>query len=247
MKQIGTFILFLFSVFTSAFSQNLNQTVRGVITDQDSKQPIAGATIAIAGSNPLKVTLSDKNGSFRFDNMPIGRITLNLQNLGYEKIILPNIVVNSGKETVLNIYMQEAVAQLEGVVLTLDKNKGQPLNDMTLVSGRSISPEQTNRYAGGFNDPSRILSNFAGVTSSQDGSNDIIVRGNSPKYIQWRLEGMQITNPNHFSDQGAVSGSISALNNNLLANSDFLTSAFPAEYGNAIAGVFDLGFRKGNP
>lgn len=246
MKQIGTFILFLFSVFTSAFSQNLNQTVRGVITDQDSKQPIAGATIAIAGSNPLKVTLSDKNGSFRFDNMPIGRITLNLQNLGYEKIILPNIVVNSGKETVLNIYMQEAVAQLEGVVLTLDKNKGQPLNDMTLVSGRSISPEQTNRYAGGFNDPSRILSNFAGVTSSQDGSNDIIVRGNSPKYIQWRLEGMQITNPNHFSDQGAVSGSISALNNNLLATSDFYTGAYSAEYGDVLSGVYDVKLRQGN-
>lgn len=246
MKQIGTTVLFLIFLFTSAFSQNLNQTVRGVITDQDSKQPITGATIAIAGSNPLKVILSNKDGSFRFDNMPIGRISLHVSNVGYEKIILPNIVVNSGKETVLNINMQEAVAQLEGVVLTFDKNKGQPLNDMALVSGRSISPEQTNRYAGGFNDPSRILSNFAGVTSSQDGSNDIIVRGNSPKYVQWRLEGMQITNPNHFSDQSAVGGSISALNNNLLATSDFYTGAFTAEYGDVLSGVYDVKLRQGN-
>jgi len=246
MKQIGTTTLFLFFLFTSAFSQNFNQTVRGVITDQDSKQPIEGATITIAGSNPLKAILTDKDGIFRFDNIPIGRITLHVSNVGYEKIILPNIVVNSGKETVLNINMQEAVAQLEGVVLTFDKNKGQPLNDMTLVSGRSISPEQTNRYAGGFNDPSRILSNFAGVTSSQDGSNDIIVRGNSPKYIQWRLEGMQITNPNHFADQSAVGGSISALNNNLLATSDFYTGAFSAEYGDVLSGVYDVKLRPGN-
>lgn len=246
MKQIGTTIFFLFFLFTSVFSQNFNQTVRGVITDQDSKQPIAGATITIAGSNPLKVILTDKEGSFRFSNMPIGRLTLHVSNLGYEKIILPNIVVNSGKETVLNINMQEAVAQLQGVVLTFDKNKGQPLNDMALVSGRSISPEQTNRYAGGFNDPSRILSNFAGVTSSQDGSNDIIVRGNSPKYIQWRLEGIQITNPNHFSDQSAVGGSISALNNNLLATSDFYSGAFSAEYGDVLSGVYDVKLRQGN-
>lgn len=246
MKPIATIVFLLFFLFISAFSQNVNQTVRGVITDQDSKQPILGATIAIVGSNPLKVILSGKDGSFRFSNMPIGRITLQVSNVGYEKIILPNIVVNSGKETVLNINMQEAVAALEGVVVTLDKNKGQPLNDMTLVSGRSISPEQTNRYAGGFNDPSRILSNFAGVTNSQDGSNDIIVRGNSPKYIQWRLEGMQITNPNHFSDQSAVGGSISALNNNLLATSDFYTGAFTAEYGDVLSGVYDVKLRQGN-
>ncbi|SFH05790.1 TonB-dependent receptor [Pedobacter insulae] len=246
MKQIGTIIFFLFFSFTAAFSQNLNQTVRGVITDQDSKQPIEGATVVIADSNPLKVILTRKDGSFRFDNMPIGRITIHVSNVGYEKLILPNIVVNSGKETVLNINMQEAVAQLDGIVLTFDKNKGQPLNDMTLVSGRSISPEQTNRYAGGFNDPSRILSNFAGVTSSQDGSNDIIVRGNSPKYIQWRLEGMQITNPNHFSDQSAVGGSISVLNNNLLATSDFYTGAFSAEYGDVLSGVYDVKLRQGN-
>ncbi|RZM29247.1 MAG: TonB-dependent receptor [Pedobacter sp.] len=246
MKRTVTTVLFLCCLLSLAFSQNFNQTVRGVILDQDSKQPIEGTTITIAGSNPLKAILTDKDGSFRFDNMPIGRITLHVSNVGYEKIILPNIVVNSGKETVLNINMQEAVAQLEGLVLTFDKNKGQPLNDMILVSGRSISPEQTNRYAGGFNDPSRILSNFAGVTSSQDGSNDIIVRGNSPKYIQWRLEGMQITNPNHFSDQSAVSGSISVLNNNLLATSDFYTGAFSAEYGDVLSGVYDVKLRQGN-
>lgn len=244
MKQIATIVLFF--LFTSAFSQNFNQTVRGVVTDQDSKQGIEGATITIAGSDPLQLTRTDRDGSFRFDHMPIGRIILHVSNVGYEKIILPNIVVNSGKETVLNINMQQSVAQLEGVVFTFDKNKGQPLNDMVLVSGRSISPEQTNRYAGGFNDPSRILANFAGITSSQDGSNDIIVRGNSPKYIQWRLEGMQITNPNHFSDQSAVGGSISALNNNLLATSDFYTGAFSAEYGDVLSGVYDVKLRQGN-
>lgn len=36
------------------------------------------------------------------------------------------------------------------------------------------------------------------------------------------------------------------LNNTLLENSDFITGAFPAEYGNALSGVFDLRMRNGN-
>ena len=246
MKQIGIIFFFFLFYCAKSYSQNLNQTIRGVVIDQDSKQPIAGATVAISGSNPLKAIVTDKEGVFRLDNMEIGRITLEIASIGYEKIILPNVVINSGKEVVLHINMQEVITQLKGVVLTLDKNKGQALNDMAMVSSRSISPEQTNRYAGGFNDPSKILSNFAGITSSQDGSNDIIVRGNSPKYIQWRLEGIQIANPNHFSDQSSVGGSISALNNNLLATSDFHTGAFSAEYGDVLSGVYDVKLRPGN-
>jgi hypothetical protein len=36
------------------------------------------------------------------------------------------------------------------------------------------------------------------------------------------------------------------LNNNTLSNSDFLTGAFPAQYGNGSSGVFDLVIRTGN-
>ncbi len=246
MKQAGVTLFFLFFFLSNSFAQSFNQTIRGVITDEDSKLPIAGATIAIAGSNPIKATLTDNNGNFRLENIPVGRIILQVSYTGYENIILPNIVVNSGKEVVLNINMQVAIVKLKDIVITADKNKAKALNDMAIVGGRSISPEQTNRYAGGFNDPSRILSNFAGVTSTGDGSNDIIVRGNSPKYIQWRLEGIQITNPNHFSDQGSAGGSLSALNNNLLTNSDFYTGAFSAEYGDVLSGVYDVKLRQGN-
>jgi hypothetical protein len=152
---------------------------------------MSGATITIVGK--ASATMSNKDGGFSLHSVPVGRLSLLISYTGYETIILPNVVVNSGKEVVLSIDMQQAVVQLQNVVITSDKNKSKALNDMAIVSGRSISPEETNRYAGGFNDPSRILSNFAGVTNSQDGSNDIIIRGNSPKYVQWRLEGIQPT------------------------------------------------------
>jgi hypothetical protein len=246
VKKVSLITLIITLFGTLAFSQNLSQTVRGTVLDTDSKLPLIGAEVFLVGTDPFIGTTTDVDGTFRLENVPLGRITLQLSYLGYEKSVLPNIVVNSGKEVVLNVNMQESIVKMEEIVVKAYQNKGEATNDMSLVSGRSISVEQTKRYAGGFDDPSRILANFAGVTNTQDGSNDIIVRGNSPKYVQWRLEGVEITNPNHFAGQNSVTGGISALNNNLLATSDFYTGAFSPEYGDVLSGVYDVKLRAGN-
>ncbi|MEA3446159.1 MAG: TonB-dependent receptor, partial [Bacteroidota bacterium] len=120
------------------------------------------------------------------------------------------------------------------------------INKMATVSARSFTVEETERYAGSLGDPSRMVSNYAGVAMTNDSRNDIIIRGNSPSGLLWRLDGIEIPNPNHFGAFGTTGGPVSMLNNNLLTNSDFFTSAFPAEYGNAMSGVFDLRMRAGN-
>jgi hypothetical protein len=246
MRKFSTTALLLLLVLPFAFSQRLTQTVRGKIIDADSQLPLIGASALILGTDPIIGTITDVNGVFRLANVPVGRITLQLSSVGYEKKTIPNIVVNSGKEVFLNLGMQESVLKMQDLVITAYENKGQALDEMSLVSARSISAEETSRYAGGVNDPSRIVSSFAGVATAQDGGNNIIVRGNSPKYIQWRLEGVQISNPNHFADQNSAGGSISALNNNLLATSDFYTGAFSPEYGDVLSGVYDIKLRAGN-
>jgi hypothetical protein len=245
MMQKLVFAVLLLVVGSPLFSQNLSQTLRGTLLDADSRQPLVGAQVVL-DTEPKRGASTDVNGNFRIENVPIGRVALQATYLGYETLTVPNLVVNSGKEVVLALEMRESTQEIAAVTITASQNKGEALNEMALLSARSISPEETNRYAGGFNDPSRILSNFAGVTNTQDGSNDIIVRGNSPKYIQWRLEGEQIAVPNHFGDPSGVSGSVSVLNNNLLASSDFYTGAFAPEYGDALSGVYDLRLRTGN-
>jgi hypothetical protein len=246
MKQIYSTIFILAFCSTVIFGQKLTQTIRGTITDTDNNLPLVGVVVKTLDTDPVVGASTDVDGNFRLENIPIGRVTIQLYYVGYESTTIPNIVVNSGKEVILNLTMQESTLKMSEVVITVNKNKGEALNDMALISARSISAEETNRYAGGFNDPSRIVSNFAGVSSTQDGGNNIIVRGNSPKYIQWRLEGVQITNPNHFGDQGAVGGGISTLNNNILATSDFYTGAFAPEYGDVLSGVYDVKLRSGN-
>ncbi len=227
-------------------SQSLTQTVRGTIIDVDSEMPMIGVTIMIVGLQPIKGTTTNQDGAFKINEVPTGRVTLELSYLGYETRVVHNIVVNSGKEVVLDLSLQESPLFMNEVVITSEVKNGDALNDMAIASAQAISPEQTERYAGGFNDPSRIVSAYAGVATSNDSDNDIIVRGNSPKYFQYRLEGVEITNPTHFADQNSVRGGVSALNNNLLTTSDFYTGAFTADYGNALSGIYDLKLRNGN-
>jgi len=236
-------------LFSWLFNFSLNgqtQTIRGTVVDEDTKTPLIGATISILDVESLIGTVTDADGIFRLENIPIGRVSFVVSYLGYQNNLLSNIEVNSAKEIVLDIGLSESVIKMEKIVVTASAKKGKALNELAIISSRSVSAEQTSRFAGGFNDPSKITSNFAGVANTQDGGNDIIVRGNSPKYIQWRLEGAEITNPNHFGDQNAVSGIVGALNNNLLSTSDFHTGAFPAEFGDALSGVYDIRMRKGN-
>jgi len=115
-----------------------------------------------------------------------------------------------------------------------------------VVSGRSFSAYEVENYPGSLSDISRAAVSFPGVVSTNDGQNHIVIRGNSPKGLQWRLEGIEIPNLNHFSDIGASGGGVNVVSNNMLGGSDFLTSAFPSEYGNALSGVFDLRLRSGN-
>ena len=221
------------------------QTVRGTITDKDSKQTIPFANILLKDSNPPIGTTSDENGKFTLSDVPIGKQTLVLSFLGYETFTLPNINVTAGKEVVLEINLVESFAALDEVVIVAEKRKEITVNEFATTSASTLNPEQANLYAASLGDPARQVQNFAGVTGGGDDlNNEIVIRGNSPNTLLWRLEGVEVPNPNHFAR--LTGGSVSMLSANVLAKTDFFTSAFPAEYGNGIAGVFDLRFRKGN-
>lgn len=230
---------------TTGNSGKLTQTVRGIIVDEDSKLPLIGATVVIQGSDPFVGTITNVDGNFRLENIPIGRIDLQFSYIGYENIFIPNIDVNSGKEVVLDIKMRESALNLNEVVITTGRKKGEAINELSLLSARSISVEEIKRYTGGMDDPARMVTSYAGVTSS-DGSSDIIVRGNSPKYMQWRLDGVEIASPYHMDDQNATFGSLTAINKSLLTTSDFYTGAFSPEYGNVLSNVMDMKLRRGN-
>jgi hypothetical protein len=233
------------TLLNSVKAQSPTQTIKGTVIDKQAQSNLPGVNVIVLGSDPIKGTTTDADGKFKLTDMAPGRYDLKITFLGYKEILLPNILVTSGKEVLVDIGLEENINSLNEVIVAAT-NKNETNNELTSVSGRSFSMEEVNRYAGGRSDPSRLAANFAGVSSPDDSRNDIVIRGNSPTGVLWRIEGLNIPNPNHFSTIGTTGGPVSGINTNLLKNSDFFTSAFPSEYGNANAGVFDLGFRNGN-
>ncbi|HEY1166233.1 MAG TPA: TonB-dependent receptor [Chitinophaga sp.] len=233
------------SLAISASGQSNLQTVKGTVKDKASERPLVHATITLVGTTLGAVT--DSAGHYVLHNVPIGRQQIVFQYLGYKPALIPEVLITAGKEVVLDISMEESISALKDVTVTAQKiNKGAASNEFAGVSSRSFSMEEVMRYSGGRNDPSRLVSNFAGVATTDDSRNDIVVRGNAPTAVLWRMEGIPIPNPNHFAVAGNAGGPVSALNTNALKNSDFYTGAFAAEYGNVTGAVFDIALRDSN-
>jgi hypothetical protein len=226
--------------------QNSTGIIRGKILDRETQLSLEGVSVQLLEGN--KGMYSNISGQFYFEKLPPGRYTLLFSLIGYQQGSIQSVEVTSGKEALIEIQLVESPIQLEEITIQAETDKSRASNELAFVSGRQFSVQESNKFAGGYSDPSRMAMSFAGVTSSgNDDNNEIIIRGNSPKGLLWRLEGIEIPNPNHFGDgQGSTSGIISMINSSSLANSDFLTGAFPSEYGNALSGVFDLKFRRGN-
>jgi len=256
MKSIVFATMAMFALHSGVIAQSneasgttkqrvFTQKVRGRVVDAESKQPLAGVIIVAKSDNQLNAA-TDNDGYFTIANVPVGRQSFMFQYMGYEPATVSEVLVTSGKELELNISMTESLQNLDEVTISATRQSDKAMNEFATVSARSISVEESKRYAAAFADPARMAQNFMGVSNGGDMFNGIIVRGNSPKNVLWRLEGIEIPNPNHFSGLGTTGGAISMLNANVLGTSDFYTGAFPAEMGNALSGVFDMKFRNGN-
>ena len=221
------------------------QSIRGQVVDETTQQPMEGAIVKILNTDPLLAGVADSAGNFKIENVPIGRRTISITYMGYNESVLPDLVLDAAKELVVNIPMKQAGIKMADVTV-YSANRGQVQNEMATMSATSISAEETKRFVAAAFDPARVALNYAGVACAGDLNNELVVRGNSPKGILYRMEGVEIINPNHFSALGSTGGAVSMLSSSTLATSDFYTGAFPAEFGNATSGVMDLKLRSGN-
>lgn len=236
-------ILLLTAAYLPCHAQ-LVQRIKGQVSDRDSHIPLSDVRVAVTSLPSPLTTTTDSTGHFVLDSIPVGKHNLSFLLPSYQPQTMSDVLVTSGREVILEVVMQESAARKlnEQVVRT----KRSSMNEMAIVSTKTFDVQETERYAGARSDPARMASNFAGVQGADDSRNDIVVRGNSPAGLLWRIEDVDMLNPNHFAIPGTSGGPVSMLNNKTLANSDFLTGAFPAEYGNSISGAFDLKLRNGN-
>lgn len=242
-----TAILVITGLSGPAYAKSGTGTIRGNVFDRNSEERLVFATLMLSsGDSVVAHAQTDSLGIFSFDGLTPGRYDIKASYLGYNPSELRELLVTSGHSLTVSVPMSENSAVLDEVVVRPYVDKTQPLNSMALTGGRMLSVEEASRYAGALDDPARLASSFAGVATNV-GDNGIVVRGNAPKFLQWKIEDVEVPNPNHFAEvAGFGAGGLAAISSNVLGNSDFFTGAFPAEYGNALSGVFDIKLRSGN-
>ncbi len=243
MKK-NVFLLVCF-LLTAPLAAQFTQTVKGRVMDKVTGMGLPGAIVQMRSGAIHLVATANNEGYYKLTEVPVGRHTFLYTYTGYKPVPMTDIIVTSGKEMVLNVELEESAIDMEEVEVKAN-NDTDVVNTMQAVNMKSFNIEETERYPGSRQDPARMASNFAGVQGTNDSRNDIVVRGNSPAGLLWRLEDIDIPNPNHFAIAGSAGGPQSIINNKYLSNSEFYTGAFPANYGNALGGVFDLRMRNGN-
>ncbi len=243
--NIALLLFFLLSQINISKAQVSTQKIQGIVTERESGIPIIGAYVQLVGAENIGSN-TDVDGRFIVENVPVGRQQFKVTYIGYQEFITEGIIVSSQRNSELSISLQEGI-MMAGVDIIADGNTNAPMNNLATVSARSFSVEETERMPAGVNDMGRMALSYPGVQQgSNDTENDIIVRGNSSVGILWRLEGIDIPNPNHFARPGTSGGGITIFSAQLLSRSDFYTGGMPAEFGNALSGAFDVHFRKGN-
>jgi len=228
--------------------QTLSGSLRGKIVDRSQQVPVDSVSVAVVfESGEIRRQISTSAGEFRFESLPVGRYELQFVRQGYAPFAQGGVMVTSAKEAILSISLDPILYDLEEVTLYPDRPRGAPNNEMAPVSALSFQVDEARNFAGGLDDPTRVAANFPGIIATPFISeNFIAVRGNSNRGLLYQIEGIPIPNPNHFARIGSSGGTFTIFSNQVLANSDFFVGAFPAEYGNATAGVFDVQFRNGN-
>ncbi len=238
------FVFFLASFVVNSLSAQHTSSLRGLIVDAETHLPLQGASVVLSGTG--KGTQTGAGGMYKFDNIPVGRYIVSVSFVGYQTVTIPEVLVESGKEQIINISLTPSKIQLEEATVVMPKQD-------FYNSAEAITIEQTLRYAATYLDPARAMTSFPGVAAAHDQANGLVVRGNSPNGMQWRLEGVEVVNPNHHSNAGTFSdratqtgGGVNILSTQMLGTSYFLSGAFPAGYGNVLSGVMDMHLRNGN-
>jgi hypothetical protein len=246
--RLFTIIIFSLAA-TLLYSQSPSQVVRGTVSDADSRASLEGAHLMLIRTDTIR-TFSEAEGRFIFSDVPVGRYRLQASFLGYETVTVAEVLVEAGKEAVVDLQLRERSQALDEVVV---KAQGSGQAEVHPISVYTITVEEQFRFPATFFDPARVALSYPGVTGMNDGTNIISVRGNAPGAVKWRLEGVEIVNPNHTANAGTFSdrpaqagGGVNILSAQLLGTSHFLTGAFPAGYGNALGGILDMRLRRGN-
>lgn len=245
------YLKILFFFLLTSLNRGFSQQIFGTITDEISAAPIDGAQVSVVKSGQLVKSFNTKvNGQFFFDSLSPGYYHLIVVAKGFQTMTRSEILIAGGKQQIVNVEMVSPNQLLSGALI---KSEGILNRENQLLGEIGLKREQIFRYPAVNFDPARLAASFSGIAQTDDGTNGLSIRGNSPGTLRWRLAGIDIVNPNHlpnagtFDDRAASSsGGVLLFSAQLLSNCSAITGAYSPGLGDVNGGIMDMHLREGN-
>ncbi|QNF34776.1 TonB-dependent receptor [Adhaeribacter swui] len=241
--------LLLLAWLLPVFSYAQTGVITGTVRDVNTQEALIGVTVQLA--NTQLGTVTNENGTYRLENIPLGSYTVQSSYIGYQAQSKFNINVTSGNIQILNFELAPTANTLQEVEITTNRRQSAAVADLiTPLSVQSLSLEEIRSNPGGNFDISKVVQVLQGVASNGAGGgsrNDIIIRGGAPSENVYYLDGIEIPLINHFTTQGSAGGATGILNVSFIEDLKVSSSAFDARYDNALSSVFQFRQRYGNP
>jgi len=191
-------------------------------------------------------TTTDADGYFILENIDKVLVDVLIEKTDYYPYLARQINLTNSNNIQIRVPLSSGFVKLQDVVVMAQRT--------TLNSTKTVVDVKTlNKAPGVFDDPSRVLQALPSVRGTNDQANHISIRGNSPNSTKWYLEDLEIINPNHLNNAGIDSdlistsgGGVLLLSGQVLENTTFFNSAFPANYANSIGGIVNLDLNRGS-
>lgn len=247
----------MLGVLNTIEAQEANQTMRGMVVDNDTKDPIPYVVIEILNFSPPKSATTNERGIFEVNRIPRGVYKIELRHPKYMPIIISELYVGTGEQAILKINMNRKFSKdrprkknnpsEEPLIIpqTALNNQTNKNNLMGLELSNTIKQVDIDRVPYTFGDPARVFAKFGSAYRRFD-QTGLWIRGHHPNTIQWRIEGLPISSPNHLVIGARGTGYMPIFHVNSLKSVSLYNGMYPAEYGNALNSVMDLAMRAGN-
>jgi hypothetical protein len=231
----------LLLISTSAVTARAAGLVRGNITSAATNQPLASVRVQIQGTR--LGALTDERGNFTIADVAPGPCNLEVSLLGYRRRVLYEIDVTAGRPVSLDIALEEEVVGSDSVSVTASPFRRPAESPVSL---QNIGANEIERFPGGDRDISKVVQSMPGVAGTPSFRNDVVIRGGAPNENRFFIDGVEVPVINHFATQGSSGGPVGMIDVNFIQDVDLLTSAFPANRGNALSSVMEFRMKNGN-
>ena len=232
MKKIYKLVFpFLLFCVTLSFAQKQPGSIRGLVIDMATGEPLAGVNIVVEGTYLGAST--DVDGYFSIPEIEAGEYVLDVSYVSYKIIKQTGIRVNPGETVTLNFELESSILALGQEIVVLGKK---PLMDIDETSTiRSLSTEDIeNRMV---EDLEGLVSQQVGVTEQDD---EIHIRGGRAYEAQYMVEGISVQDPLSGTGFGLK------VSSKAIEEVEVITGGYKAEYGQATSGIVNVKTKTGD-